>query len=61
MTKIYSQQGQGFHVDPQDQPFQGDPEVQQVQFSQQVPLLQLLPVKQKNISRKSQLLPFCGL
>lgn len=49
--KFYSQQGQGFHVDPQDHSFQRDPEVPQVRFCQQVPLLQPLPViKIKHIS-----------
>lgn len=50
LSKIHSQQGQGFHEDPQHQTFQGDLGVPQVQFSQQVLLLQLLPVKQSNIS-----------
>lgn len=40
----YSRQGQEFHADPQHQIFQGDLEVQQVQFYQQVLLLQPLPV-----------------
>lgn len=44
---IYSQQDQGFHAVPQDQPFQRAPEVPQVQFSQQAPLLQLLPGKHR--------------
>lgn len=48
VTNSYSQQGQGFHADPQHQVFQGAPEVPQVQFCQQVPLLQLLPVKNKS-------------
>lgn len=42
---MYSQQAQGFHAVPQDQTFRRVPEVPQVQFSQQAPLLQLLPVK----------------
>lgn len=45
--KIYSQQGRGFPADPRDQAFQRAPGVPQVQFSQQVLLLQLLPVKDK--------------
>lgn len=45
---MYSQQGQGFHAVPQDQTFQKAPEVPQVQFSQQAPLLQLLPVEHYN-------------
>ena len=48
MNSMYSQQGQGFHAVPQDQTFQQAPEVQQVQFCQQAPLLQLLPVKQQH-------------
>ncbi len=43
MNKMYSQQGQGFHAVPRDQTFQQAPEVPQVQFSQQAPLLQLHP------------------
>lgn len=48
MNNMYSQQGQGFHAVPQDQTFQQAPEVQQVQFCQQAPLLQLLPVKRQH-------------
>lgn len=44
--KEYSQQDQVFHAVPQDRSFQEVPEVQQAQFFQQAPLLQLLPVKQ---------------
>lgn len=48
MSKMYSQQGQGFHAVPQDQTFQQAPEVPQAQFSQQDPRLQLRPVKHQN-------------
>lgn len=56
MNKMYSQQGQGFHAVPQDQTFQQVPEVPRVQFSQQAPLLQLLPVKREQ--KKKHLPPF---